>query len=79
MSGQQRFVQPADVAEILDISLSQVYALVRRNELRAVKIGGRGQWRVEISELESYIQRCYAETDAFIAAHPFGVEDNADR
>lgn len=75
MPSQKRFLQPADVAEILDISMSQVYALVRRNELRAVKIGGRGQWRVEISELEQYIQRCYAETDAFIAAHPFGADE----
>jgi excisionase family DNA binding protein len=75
VSTQKRFLQPTDVAEILDISMSQVYALVRRNELRAVKIGGRGQWRVEISELEAYIARCYDETDKFIAAHPFGPED----
>jgi len=75
---QKRFLQPADVAEILDISMSQVYALVRRNELRAVKIGGRGQWRVEISELEAYIERCYSQTDKFIAAHPFGAEESLE-
>lgn len=71
----KRFLQLTDVAEILDISMSQVYALVRRSELRAIKIGGRGQWRVEQAELEGYIQRCYAETDAFVASHPFGVDD----
>ncbi len=30
----------------------------------AVKIGGRGHWRVERSELEAYIARLYGETQA---------------
>ena len=42
-----RFVPLADVAETLSISASQAYALVRSGELRAIKVGGRGQWRVE--------------------------------
>ena len=29
---------------------------------RALKLGGRGQWRVETSELEAFIERMYAET-----------------
>ena len=70
----RRFLQLADVAEILNISGAQVYALVRRSEIRAVKIGGRGQWRVEASELEAYIERLYAETDRFVAEHPL-VDD----
>lgn len=57
-----RFVPLADVAETLSISAAQAYALVRRGELRAIQVGGRGQWRVEISELEAYIERQYAET-----------------
>ncbi len=57
-----RFLQLADVAEILNISSAQVYALVRNGDLPAIKIGGRGQWRVEASELESYIARMYDET-----------------
>ena len=67
-----RFLQLTDVAEILNISSSQTYALVRSGELPAIKIGGRGQWRVEATELESYIQRMYAETKSFVQAHPFG-------
>jgi excisionase family DNA binding protein len=66
-----RFLQLADVAEILNISGAQVYALVRRGELRAIKIGGRGQWRVEASELEAYIERAYADADKFVDSHPF--------
>jgi len=67
-----RFLQLTDVAEILNISSSQTYALVRGGDLPAIKIGGRGQWRVERTVLEAYIQRCYTETKAFVSAHPLG-------
>jgi excisionase family DNA binding protein len=70
-----RFLQLADVAEILNISSAQAYALVRRGDLSAIKIGGRGAWRVEATELEAYIQRLYAQTREFIDAHPFGEAD----
>ena len=66
----ERFLQLTDVAEILNISSSQTYALVRSGELPAIKIGGRGQWRVERTVLEEYIQRCYAETRAFVTSSP---------
>ncbi len=58
-----RFVPLADVAETLSISAAQAYALVRRGDLRAIQVGGRGQWRVEITELDAYIERMYAETE----------------
>ena len=72
-----RFLQLTDVAEILNISSSQTYALVRSGELPAIKIGGRGQWRVERTALEDYIQRCYAQTRAFVTANPAGREDES--
>jgi excisionase family DNA binding protein len=59
-----RFLTLDDVAEILAVSWSQAYALVRRKELIAIQIGGRGQWRVEVDELERFIQRKYAEARA---------------
>lgn len=71
MADQPRFLLLADVAEILNTSVAQVYALVRRQELKAMKIGGRGQWRVQASDLEDYIQRMFTEAEDFIAAHPF--------
>ena len=71
----KRFLQLADVAEILNISSSQTYSLVRSGDLTAIKVGGRGQWRVEQTKLEEYIQRCYAETQDFVAKHPLGGED----
>jgi len=68
----RRFLQLAEVSEVLSISSAQAYALVRSGELPAIKVGGRGQWRVEASELESYIARMYSETRVFVATHPFG-------
>ncbi|RYV50175.1 helix-turn-helix domain-containing protein [Pengzhenrongella frigida] len=67
-----RFLTLADVTEVLNISAAQAYALVRTGELPAIQIGGRAQWRVEASELESYIERMYAQTRARI-----GVESDA--
>jgi excisionase family DNA binding protein len=77
MSPSPRFLLLADVAEILNTSSAQVYALVRRGELRGIKIGGRGQWRVEDAELEKYIARMYDEASQFVDQHPFS-ESEAD-
>lgn len=68
---EKRFLQLADVSEILNISMSQTFALVRSGDLPAIKVGGRGQWRVEASELEAYIQRAYADAEKFVGDHPF--------
>ena len=62
-----RFVPLADVAETLSISAAQAYALVRSGELPAIQVGGRGQWRVELTKLEEYIERKYAETRRGVA------------
>ncbi|WP_230008169.1 helix-turn-helix domain-containing protein, partial [Microbacterium sp. Bi128] len=42
-----RFLTLADVAEQLQINSPAAYALVRSGELKAIQVGGRGQWRVE--------------------------------
>ena len=55
----RRFMTLDDVREVLSISSAQAYSLVRSGELRAIRVGGRGQWRIESSELEAYIQRSY--------------------
>jgi len=58
-----RFLTLDQVAEELQVSRSQVYALVRERSLIAVKIGGRGQWRVERSRLEDYIAGLYRQAE----------------
>jgi excisionase family DNA binding protein len=74
----RRFLTLPDVAEVLNTTANQVYALVRSGELPAIKIGGRGQWRVEQSELEDYIARMYEQTRQFVADHPFGATEASD-
>ncbi|HEX6871354.1 MAG TPA: helix-turn-helix domain-containing protein [Micromonosporaceae bacterium] len=65
-----RFLTMQDVADELATSLSQVYHMVRSGELPAIKIGGRGQWRIERAKLEEYIEQKYAETAKFIQENP---------
>jgi excisionase family DNA binding protein len=54
-----RFLTLADTAEILNISASHAYGLLRSGELPAIKIGS--QWRVERAVLETYIEAMYEE------------------
>jgi excisionase family DNA binding protein len=75
---EPRFLQMSDVAEILNVTSSQVYHMVRSGDLPAIKVGGRGQWRVERSKLEEYIERKYAETAAWVQANPLVLREEAD-
>jgi excisionase family DNA binding protein len=67
---EPRFLLLSEVATELNVSDSQVYHMVRSGELPAIKIGGRGQWRVERTRLEDYIQRKYAETADWVSHNP---------
>ena len=53
----QRFLTLTDVAEILNVSAAQARALVRSGDLQAIQVGGRGQWRIEQSWLDEFIER----------------------
>lgn len=55
---------------------AQVLALVRAGDLPAIKIDGRGQWRVEDSELDRWIDQQYEKTRIFVAENP--VEDGLE-
>lgn len=70
-----RFLTREQVADELAISKAQVYALLRRKDLRAMKIGGRGIWRISREDLETYIKRTYDETARWIAKHPFTEDE----
>lgn len=62
-----RFLDLAALCETLSISMAQARALVRSGEIPAIQIGGRGQWRIEVSVLEDYIQRKYQENEERLA------------
>jgi prophage regulatory protein len=67
---EPRFFTLEDVATYLNVSVPQVYSLVRSRELPAVKIGGRGVWRVDREQLDAYIERLHQETDDWAKDHP---------
>lgn len=73
-----RFLTREQVADELNISMAQAYALIRRGDLRAAKIGGRGTWRIGRDDLEDYIARMYTETATWIEEHPFTEETEDD-
>jgi excisionase family DNA binding protein len=75
---EPRFLLMSDVAEQLNVSVSQVYHMVRSGELPAIKIGGRGQWRVERRKLEEYIERKYAETAEWVKSNPLVGREDGD-
>ena len=70
-----RFLLMTDVAEQLNVSVSQVYHMVRSGELPAIKIGGRGQWRIEAAKLEEYIEHKYAETAEWVRSNPLAARE----
>jgi excisionase family DNA binding protein len=78
MADLPRFLTLADVAEVLSTSVAQVYAMVRRGELPAIKIGGRGQWRVSEADLEDFIADMKVATRKFIDDHPFDASEEAE-
>jgi excisionase family DNA binding protein len=72
---EARFLLLSEVAAELNVSDSQVYHMVRSGELPAIKVGGRGQWRVERAKLEQYIEQKYAETAAWVQQNPLTTTD----
>lgn len=71
-----RFLKLTDVADILNVSSAQAYALVRSGELPAIKVGGRGQWRVESAKLEGYIEQMYEKTERMVSEN--SIEESSD-
>ena len=52
---------------------------MRRKELIAIQIGGRGQWRVENEELERFIAQKYAEARAGTVPAEPGAQEETDQ
>ena len=73
---EPRYLKLEDVAMYLSVSVPQVYALVRSGELPAIKIGGRGVWRVDKHELDGYLERLKEQTAAWAKAHPLNPRES---
>ena len=74
---EPRFWTLEDVAKYLSVSVPQAYALVRSGELPAVKIGGRGVWRVDRRKLDEYLDKLSDETAAWARAHPLNPREKS--
>jgi excisionase family DNA binding protein len=73
---EPRLLRLEDVAIILNVRLAQVYALVRSGDLPAVKLGGRGVWRVDRNKLEEFLEHAHSETAAWVREHPLTSSDD---
>ena len=73
----RRMLTIPEVAEELATSTAQITALVRRGDLPAFKLGGRGQWRIERAKLEEFIARAYEDTARHVQVGDVDEEDQA--
>jgi excisionase family DNA binding protein len=64
MAQTTRFMTPDEVADVLRVTVSQVYTLMRSGQLTAVKIGRRGVWRVSPDALAAYISKLERDATA---------------
>ena len=71
------FLTLEDVGAYLSVSVPQVYALVRSGDLPAIKLGGRGVWRVNRHKLEEYLERLEEQTQKWAKAHPLNPREKS--
>lgn len=69
-----RYLKLEDVAAYLSVSVPQVYSLVRSGELPAIKLGGRGVWRVDRNKLDTFLDDLETKTAEWAKAHPLQKE-----
>ena len=55
-------------AEELNVKQSLIRGLIKTGELRAIQVGGRGQWRIGRQDIEDYVTEAYRRTAERIAA-----------
>ena len=65
---KRRFLTIEQAAEELNVKQSLIRGLIKTGELRAIQIGGRGQWRIGRQDIEDYVAEAYRRTAERIAA-----------
>ncbi len=55
MNNEEQLLTLEDVADRLKISVSTVRRWVKSNELKSIKIGNRGQYRISLEDLEEFL------------------------
>lgn len=54
-SADVRMLAPAQVAEVLGVSVDEVIALVHERRLRGARVGSPARWRVEEKSVTDYL------------------------
>ena len=75
---EPRFYTLEQTARYLNVSKPQVYALVRSGDLPAIKIGGRGIWRVDRYQLDDWLERVQEETLQWAKENPLNPRDRRE-
>jgi excisionase family DNA binding protein len=75
---QRRFLTIEQAAEELNVKQSLIRGLIKTGELRAIQIGGRGQWRIGRQDIEDYVTEAYRRTAERIAAGELTDEGEPD-
>lgn len=52
-----RFLAPAQVAELLGIGVDEVVALLLEGQLRGAQLGAPPRWRIQESSIEDYLSQ----------------------
>lgn len=64
---EQRFLTIDDVSERLALSRQAVRSMIKRGDLAALQVGGRGLWRIPEEALDAYIQAGLEHTAQAVA------------
>jgi len=54
-TSEVRLLAPAQVAEVLGVSVDEVMALVEQRRLRGLRVGSPARWRIEEASVAEYI------------------------
>lgn len=73
-----RFLTLSEVCEILNVTMDIATGLVQSGELPAIRIGGVGEWRVERTMLEQYIDDQYEYQRRVAALRQSEFADSGD-
>lgn len=58
-SRPRRFLTIEQAAEELNVNPNQIRALLKTGELLGIQVGGRGVWRIGVSDVEDFIAEAY--------------------
>lgn len=66
------------VAEILNVNKPTMYALLRNGEMKGLRLGGRGIWRISEVDLQAFLDTAYEATAERMPAGDVGEVPGAD-